>query len=423
MSIKRKESRALSVVMLAMTLAISGCTSSTEIETSADKPTVTVFKAPKLRPYTVDVAAPMYVSGDNFSKAEVKQAGNVVADWQIRHQQAFLNSPFVNYQGLERYSFGGWLMGTMAIGMAEWGQVEGNEKYVDFIRQEAENFNWQVESRIYHADDYVIGHLYLKLYQLDKQARYLAPLKERLDYIHANWLTVNKESTASCEQLLQECHERWTWIDALFMGGPVWANMAKSTGDSKYLEFAEHEYWATFDKLWDENESLLFRDSRFITARDVDGKKVFWNRGNGWVFASLVRMVEALPEGHVTRDKYIARFKAMAKRLAELQQGDGSWHPSLLNTELFNMPESSGASFITYAMAWGVNNGVLEKAKYQAVIERSWSSLTSNIYADGRLAYVQPSAFDPRPVHKEDTDVYGVGAFLLAASEVYLLAK
>jgi rhamnogalacturonyl hydrolase YesR len=74
-------------------------------------------------------------------------------------------------------------------------------------------------------------------------------------------------------------------------------------------------------------------------------------------------------------------------------------------------------------MAWGVNNGVLEKEKYQTVIERSWANLTQNIYADGRLGYVQPSAFDPRPVHKEDTDVYGVGAFLLAASEVYLLAE
>lgn len=423
MSTKIKKEKALSLAMLAMLVALGGCTDSDKEVVSEEKPTVTVFKAPKLRPYTVDVVAPMHESSQSFTKVEVKQAANVVADWQIRHQEAFYNSPFVNYQGLERYSFGGWLMGTMAIGMAEWGQVPGNEKYLDFIRQEAEKFNWQVESRIYHADDYIIGHLYLELYQLEKQARYIAPLKERLDYIHANWLTINKESTESCEQLLQECHERWTWIDALFMGGPVWANMAKSTGDSKYLKFAEHEYWATFDKLWDEKENLLFRDSRFITARDIDGKKVFWTRGNGWVFASLVRMVEALPEGHATRDKYIARFKAMANRLAELQLNDGSWHPSLLNPELFNMPESSGASFFTYAMAWGVNNGVLEKEKYQTVIERSWANLTQNIYADGRLAYVQPSAFDPRPVHKEDTDVYGVGAFLLAASEIYLLAE
>jgi rhamnogalacturonyl hydrolase YesR len=423
MSINIKMGKSLSLTTLALLVALGGCTSSTDMAASAEKSTVTVFKAPKLRPYTVDVVALMYASSENFSKADVKQAANLVADWQIRHQEAFLDSPFANFQGLERYSFGGWLMGAMSIGMVEWGQVAGNEKYLNFIRQEAEKFNWQVEERVYDADDYLVGQLYLELYELDKQAHYLTPLKKRLDYIHENWPTVNKESDESCVQLLSECRERWTWIDALFMGGPVWANMAKSTGDNKYLAFAEHEYWATFDKFWDDQESLLFRDSRFITARDVDGKKVFWNRGNGWVIASLVRMVEALPEGHASRDKYIARFKAMAARLAELQQEDGSWHPSLLNPGLFDMPESSGASFFTYAMAWGVNNGVLEKEKYQAVIERSWSSLTQNIYADGRLGYVQPSASDPRPVHKEDTDVYGVGAFLLAASEVYLLAK
>ncbi len=420
MTTKIKMSKVLSLVMLA---ALAGCTCSEQITAAEKKSPVTVFKAPKLRPYTIDVVAPMYQSNEDFTKFEVKQAANVVADWQIRHNEAFLNSPFANFQGLKRYSFGGWLMATMSIGMVNWGQIEGNEKYLNFIRQEADKFNWQVEERIYDADDYIIGQLYLELYETDKQEHYLTALRKRLDFLYENWPTVNKESEESCVQLLEKCRERWTWIDALFMGGPVWANMAKSTGEDKYLVFAEHEYWATFDKFWDAQESLLYRDSRFLEARDINGKKIFWARGNGWVFASLVKMIEALPAGHASRDKYIARFKAMANRLAAIQEADGSWHPSLLNPELFNMPENSAASFFTYALAWGVNNELLEKAKYQPVIERAWSSLTKTIYADGRLGYVQPSGYDPRPVHKEDTDVYGVGAFLLAASELYKLAK
>ena len=151
----------------------------------------------------------------------------------------------------------------------------------------------------------IIGQLYLELYETDKQEHYLTALRKRLDFLYENWPTVNKESEESCVQLLENCRERWTWIDALFMGGPVWANMAKSTGEDKYLAFAEHEYWATFDKFWDAQESLLYRDSRFLEARDINGKKIFWARGNGWVFASLVKMIEALPEGHASRDKYI----------------------------------------------------------------------------------------------------------------------
>jgi len=420
MSTKIKVGKVLSLAML---IALAGCTGTDGITNSTEKTTATVFKAPRLLPYTIDVAAPMHESGKNFTKVDIKQTANLVADWQVRHQDEFTNSPLANFQGMKRYSFGGWLMGAMSVGMVKWGQVEGNEKYLSFIRQEAEKFNWQVEERIYDADDYIIGQLYLELYQMDKHAHYLTPLKTRLDYLYENWPTVNKASEESCEQLLKDCRERWTWIDALFMGGPVWANMAKSTGDTKYLEFAEHEYWASFDKFWDKQESLLYRDSRFLNARDVDGKKIFWSRGNGWAFASLARMLEALPRNHTSRNKYIERFKSMANSLANLQQTDGSWHSSLLNPELFDMPENSGSSFFTFGLAWGVNHGILDKNKYQPVVESAWANLSRNIYADGRLGYVQPSGYDPRTVHKEDTDVYGVGAFLLASSQVYLLAK
>ena len=420
MSTKIKMGKALSLAML---VVLSGCTGTDNMADSIKKPTETVFKAPRLLPYTVNVAALMHESSNGFTKIEIKQTANLVADWQMRHQVDFDNSPLVNFQGMKRYSFGGWLMGTMSIGMVKWGQVQGNEKYLNFIRQEAKKFNWNVEERIYDADDYIVGQLYLELYEIDKQEHYLTQLKKRLDYIYENWPTVNKKSEESCEQLLKDCRERWTWIDALFMGGPVWANMAKITGDTKYLEFAEHEYWASFDKFWDAQEGLLYRDSRFLKARDVDGQKIFWSRGNGWVFASLVRMLGAVPEGSANRDKYIARFKTMANKLADIQQPDGSWHPSLLNPKLFNMPENSGSSFFTYGLAWGVNNGILDKNKYQSVVENAWTNLSNNIYADGRLGYVQSSGYDPRMVQKEDTDAYGVGAFLLASSQVYLLAK
>ncbi|GAA6203664.1 glycoside hydrolase family 88 protein [Thalassotalea sp. SU-HH00458] len=413
----KKISKVSCILITSVWVALSGCSVKLEKERTQQ-----VFKAPRLLPYTIDVAAPMSSFERNFSKESVLAHANLVADWQIRHQNTFLNSPLKNFQGMNRYSFGGWLMGTMSLGMVEWGQIKGNEKYLNFILNQAEQYNWQVERRVYDADDYIIGQLYLELYDLYPQRVDLTPLQERLDYIYANWPTVNKEAEQSCHELLNTCRERWTWIDALFMGAPVWAHMAKTTEDAKYLEFSEYEYWASFNKFWDSEESLLYRDSRFLNARDVDDKKIFWSRGNGWTISSLVRMLEILPKEHNKRAQYIGKFKEMANKLAEIQQPDGSWHPSLINPKLFDMPDNSGSSFFTYALAWGVNQGILEKSKYQAVVEKAWSNLSNNIYADGRLAYVQSSGYDPRTVRKEDTDVYGVGAFLLAASQVYILA-
>jgi len=85
------------------------------------------------------------------------------------------------------------------------------------------------------------------------------------------------------------------------------------------------------------------------------------------------------------------------------------------------MPENSGGAFFVYGMAWGINNGVLDAKEFMPTIEKAWPALTESIYADGRFGYVQPSGYDPRWVKKEDTDVYGVGAFLLACAELHKL--
>ena len=391
---------------------------------SSDGKQPTLFKPPKVLPYVVDVAAPMAQLSAALEPEAVRAAANKVADWQIRHADDYANSELKNFQGFERHSFGGWLMGAMAIGMTRWGLIDGNEQYLEFIRNSAREFAWGLESRIFDADDYVIGQAYLELYQVDQNPEYLGPLKERLNYLYDNWPTVNNHSFGEgCVTMEVECRERWTWVDALFMGAPVWIHLGQITGDERYTEYGDHEYWASFDTFWDEDDSLLYRDRRYIPMRDKLGEKVFWGRGNGWVYASFGRILPVLPQDHPSRDKYIEKFRAMSASLAKLQQADGSWPSSLTSPKLFPGPENSGSSFFAYGMAWGINQGILDRDTYLPVVEKAWQSLTHSIYADGRLAYVQPSGSAPQTVHKESTDNYGVGAFLLAASEIYRLAQ
>ena len=383
-----------------------------------------IYTPPKILPYVVPVKAPMAQLSPKLSPDNVRESANLVADWQINNYDAYRSSPLKNFQGFERHSFGGWLMGTMAIGMTRWGLVEGNEGYLDFIRQEANKFNWNVESRVFDADDYMIGQTYLELFEKDRDASYLEPLTERLDYLYKNWPTVNNHSFGDgCIEMDVECRERWTWIDALFMGAPVWVQMSHVTGDKKYLDYGSKEYWDSFETFWDPVENLLYRDKGYIPMRDKYGEKVFWSRGNGWVYASFGRIIPVLPEGYPGYEKFTQYFRLMSQGLASLQQSDGSWSSSLTSPNLFPGPENSGSAFFVYGMAWGINNGLLEKDKYLQIVKKGWSGLVNSIYADGRLAYVQPSGSGPQTVHKESTDNYGVGAFLLAASEVYRLAQ
>ena len=159
-----------------------------------------------------------------------------------------------------------------------------------------------------------------------------------------------------------------------------------------------------------------------MNKRFHQGRKLFWSRGNGWVFAGMARTIPLLVKGSADRVRMEGLFLQMARRLKELQKADGYWSPSLLAPE-GSPPESSGTGFYTYGLAWGINAGLLPRAEYEPSVRRGWTALQRAIQPDGRLGYVQQVSDRPEKVEPGDTQYYGVGAFLLAATQVAALDK
>ena len=160
------------------------------------------------------------------------------------------------------------------------------------------------------------------------------------------------------------------------MGPPTWVRLYAATGDERYLDFAVTNWWRTTDYLYDKDEHLFFRDSTFFQKREANGKKVFWSRGNGWVMAGLVRVLQYLPMNHPDRPRFEQLFKDMAAKIVTCQQPDGLWRASLLDPEDYPAKETSGSGFFTYALAWGVNQGLLDRAKFEPAVRkagRRWS--------------------------------------------------
>ena len=114
----------------------------------------------------------------------------------------------------------------------------------------------------------------------------------------------------------------------------------------------------------------------------------------------------------------------MAARILALQQGDGLWRASLLDPESYPGGEVSGSGFYCYALAWGINNGLLDRQTYQPAVQKAWRALTQCVDNNGRVGWVQPIGADPRKnFNAESWEVYGTGAFLLAGSEVIKLKR
>jgi unsaturated rhamnogalacturonyl hydrolase len=328
-----------------------------------------------------------------------------VADWQIAHPSA---------HGATEWTQGAYYTGMMALA-----SISDNPKYHDAMMEMARKNDWKPSTNfIYHADNYCVLQTYLELYLQHHDPEMLEPAKQRCDQVMAsppkdeNDLDFNKP----------QAQEKWVWCDALFMSPPVWARLSVATGDKKYLDFMNERWWRTSNHLYDKQEHLFYRDDRFLAQHEANGKKVFWCRGNGWVMAGLVRVLQYMPVDYPARPRYVAQFKEMAARLVNLQDEDGLWRASLLDPNSFPAPESSGSGFILYALAWGVNQKILNRTDYEPAIRKAWQGLVHCVDADGRLGFVQAIGANPATLSATDTEVYGVGAFLLAGSEVYRFA-
>ena len=108
----------------------------------------------------------------------------------------------------------------------------------------------------------------------------------------------------------------WWWCDALFMSPPVLLRMYEITHDKKYLDYMDHEWWLTSGSLYNQENHLYFRDSRYFTQKQANGKPIFWSRGNGWVMGALVNVLRLMPADYPSRPKYDAQFREMAAEIA-----------------------------------------------------------------------------------------------------------
>jgi rhamnogalacturonyl hydrolase YesR len=129
-----------------------------------------------------------------------------------------------------------------------------------------------------------------------------------------------------------------------------------------------------------------------------------------------------MPADYPDRPRYLTLYREMAATVAAVQGTDGYWRSSLLDPASLPNPETSGTGFFVYALAWGVNRGVLDRATFEPVVRRGWAALVRSVQADGMLGWVQRIGDKPGATSADTTEVYGVGALLLAGSEMHRLA-
>ena len=323
--------------------------------------------------------------------------------------------------------------GLMAL--YEIDQDQRYQRYIDYTDRWASFHQWTPRNGINtcDADDQCCGQTYLIRYQQAGGDEKLAKVRANLDH---QMITPNdkKNATSKTKGTQPSLYGWWTWIDAIQMAMPLYMQVYKVTGEEKYLDHAMKMYrWSRNEcggGLFNVKDGLWWRDADYVPPyQEPDGKDCYWSRGNGWVYAALVRCMNELPKKSKEYKELKKDFLLMSAGLLKCQREDGFWNPSLVSSN-YAMPETSGTALFLYGMAWGIQQGYLKANIYQPACDRAWAAMVKTcVHPDGFLGWMQgtgkdPSAGQPLSYDKvPDFEDYGTGCFLLSAAEYYKLVK
>lgn len=353
---------------------------------------------------------PLSATGGNVSKEDIKDIIYQVNDrWQAdhpKHGRAFWDNAAYHTGNMEAYL------------------LTGEERYRKYSEAWAEHNRWmgaksndksQWKYTYGETDDFVLFgdyqicfQTYADLYNLSPAPHKIARAREVMEH-----------------QMSTPRNDYWWWVDGLYMVMPVMTKLYRITSNPLYLEKLYEYYTYANSIMYDPEEKLYYRDAKYIYPKhkSTNGRKDFWARGDGWVFAGLAKVLQDLPADDTHRDEYLTRFRDLAKAIVACQQPEGYWTRSMLDPAHAPGPETSGTAFFTYGLLWGVNNGCLDAATYLPPALKAWNYLTTvALQPDGRVGYVQPigeRAIPGQVVDRNSTSNFGVGAFLLAACELY----
>ncbi len=312
-----------------------------------------------------------------------------------------------------------WTRAVYYEGLMALYNIDNKKAYYNYAVDWATKHKWNLRggTATRNGDNQACGQTYLDLYGIDKKPERMDSIKESIDKMI---------STTKIDD--------WSWVDALQMGMPVFTKLGVINNDTSYFSRMYEMYAYTKNKQGDNGlfnalEGLWWRDKDFDPPyKEPNGKNCYWSRGNGWVVAALVRVLNQLPKTDMHYNEYLTDYKAMLTALAPLQRTDGYWNVSLQDETNFGGKELTGTSLFIYGMAWGVNNNILNKNKYVPIIAKAWNAMAKeSVHSNGFLGYVQGTGKEPKesqPVtydREPDFEDFGLGCFLLAGSEVYKL--
>ncbi len=337
---------------------------------------------------------------DEFSPDSITAIMRKVAQYRLSHGVNSLGDWFASGTN--------WDAGAYMTGICGLYRRTNDKQYLDSIVKFGTGVNWTPASS--NPDNECCAQTFCESYMFaaDTTKKYM--YQPWLDRVTADFITHSPSGRSY-----------WYWCDALYMAPPGLAMIAYITGQTRILDSLYKCWWDDAQVIYSDTFHLYWRDPGYKPPKlAANGKPIFWAPGEAWVLGGQARILKYTPVNFHGRDSMITQFRDQLTAVAALQQGDGLWTTSLLDSVQFPIHETSSTAFFCFAMAWGINNRLLDSVTFTPPMRKAWSGLVRNIASNGMLMYCQTVTQEPgNDMYDNYSSSEGEGALLLAGEEMY----
>jgi unsaturated rhamnogalacturonyl hydrolase len=284
-------------------------------------------------------------------------------------------------------------------------------------------------------DSILLGRQLLLLYEVTQNERYYKAAKLLREQLAA------QPKTASGGFWHKKIYPNQMWLDGLYMAEPFYAEWAAKFDEPQDFAEITHQFVLIDEHARDAKTGLLYHGwdeskEQFWANKTTGDSPNFWGRAMGWTMMALVDTLPWYPENDPGRAQLLEILQRTAAAVVKVQDAkSGLWWQVLDKPGAKdNYLEASGSCMFTYALAKGVRLGYLPRG-YERNAERGWSGIQKqfvrtdgdgNVTLTGTVKVAGLGGADHRDGSYEyyvaqtvaDNDPKGVGAYLLAASEM-----
>jgi unsaturated rhamnogalacturonyl hydrolase len=338
----------------------------------------------------------------------------------------------------------GFELGIVLAGMdAVWSATK-EPKYLDYVRHAVDQFVQpdgtiaSYDPQAYSLNNILIGRQLLTLYRVTHQEKYKLAAERLRKQI------ATQPRTASGGVWHSRATPNLMLLDDQFMLAPFYAEYAATFHEPQDLDdivkqftlLEQHTRDAATGLMyhgWDESHTAPWANVNTGTSPNL------WARGMGWYLMALVDTLPYVPEHDPRHAVLLAMLHRAAAAVKRAQDPRSNLWYQILNKpgEKQNYIESSSVLMFTYAFAKGARLGNLPKG-YGIAAARAWKAVplrfiqtaaSGEVKITGTVTHISLGASpadngsDDYYLHAlvVDDDPKGVGAFLLAGSEMELL--